>query len=132
MKHTMDDKTGFESEFDLEHVLRASDWPNKDFQFSDEPGEHDPCYVIMPDRAMLELNHHNGLGVDVARARFIIEACNEKLQHLRDLDLGMRACLEAIMRTTFSGSEMGDEYRRGNEDAHATCARMAKSALTTP
>jgi hypothetical protein len=41
-------------------------------------------------------------------------------------------CLQEIARTTFSGSEMGDEYIRGNQDAHATCARMARAALSAP
>jgi hypothetical protein len=69
---------------DLDAALRQVDWPDKNFQFSDSPGAHDPCYVIMPDGAMLDLNHHNTEGVDIARAKFIIEACNEKLQRLRD------------------------------------------------
>jgi len=41
----------------------------------------------------------------------------------------VRADLETIARTTFSGSEMGDEYMRGNRDAHATCANIARRAL---
>lgn len=56
------------------------DWPEGgQFRFVDEPGEHEPCYVVMPDGAMLPLNHHAGLGVDIARARFIINACNAAL-----------------------------------------------------
>ncbi|MET4341914.1 hypothetical protein [Bradyrhizobium sp. RT9a] len=43
----------------------------------------------------------------------------------------MRTALEAIARTTFSGSEMDEAYMRGNHDAHATCARMANAALAT-
>lgn len=57
----------------------ACDWPIGEFTFLDEPGEHDPCYVIMPGGAMLPVNHHAGEGVDIARAKFIIAACNEKL-----------------------------------------------------
>lgn len=45
-------------------------------------------------------------------------------------DVAMMEALESIARTTFSGSEMGDEYQRGNEDAHATCARIARAALS--
>ncbi len=55
------------------------DWPVGEFSFMDEPGEHDPCYVVMPGGAMLELNHHAGEGVDIARAHFIIDACNAAL-----------------------------------------------------
>lgn len=40
-----------------------------------------------------------------------------------------RKALETIARTTFSGHEMSAEYARGNMDAHATCAEMAKTAL---
>ena len=55
------------------------DWPVGEFSFMDGPGEHDPCYVVMPGGAMLELNHHAGEGVDIARAHFIIDACNAAL-----------------------------------------------------
>jgi hypothetical protein len=41
-----------------------------------------------------------------------------------------REALETIARTTFSGSEMNEAYMRGNRDAHATCAAMAKAALS--
>lgn len=51
-------------------------WPNEEFGFYDNPGEHDPCYVVMPGGAMLALNHHAGEGVDIARAKFIVAACN--------------------------------------------------------
>lgn len=65
-------------------MLEKFDWPaNKPFEFKDEPGEHDPCYVIMPDGAMLPLCHHNKNGVDQARAKFIVDACNEKLHQPR-------------------------------------------------
>lgn len=32
--------------------------PGETFGFRDDPGEHDPCYVIMPGGAMLVFNHH--------------------------------------------------------------------------
>lgn len=61
-------------------MLEKLDWPaGVPFQFKDEPGEHDPCYVIMPGGAMLPLAHHGLNGVDQARAQFIVDACNEKL-----------------------------------------------------
>ncbi len=41
----------------------------------------------------------------------------------------VRQALEAIARTTFSGSEMDESYMRGNRDAHATCAAMARSVI---
>lgn len=53
--------------------------PGERFSFHDEPGEHDPCYVVMPGGASLELNHDAGEGVDIARAKFIIAACNAAL-----------------------------------------------------
>jgi hypothetical protein len=55
------------------------DWPAEPFTFHDEPGEHDPCYVVMPGGAMLPINHHAGKGVDIARAKFIVAACNAAL-----------------------------------------------------
>lgn len=55
------------------------DWPDAPFTFLDEPGEHDPCYVVMPGGAMLSLNHHATPGVDIARAKFIVDACNAAL-----------------------------------------------------
>jgi hypothetical protein len=65
---------------DGERVAKACDWPaDGRFTFVDEPGAHDPCYVVMPGGAMLPLNHHNGEGVDIARAKFIIAACNAAL-----------------------------------------------------
>ncbi len=61
-------------------MLALADWPEGGkFTFHDDPGEHDPCYVVMPDGAMLELNHHAGRGVDIARAKFIVAACNRAL-----------------------------------------------------
>lgn len=58
-------------------LVEQCDWPEGGrFTFHDEPGEHDPCYVVMPDGAALPLNHHAGEGVDIARAQFIITACN--------------------------------------------------------
>lgn len=61
-----------------------ADWPaDKMFEVVDEPGEHDPCYVVMPGGSMLPLNHHATNGVDQARALFIVGACNDALLRLQ-------------------------------------------------
>lgn len=55
-------------------------WPEGErFSFFDEPGEHDPCYVVMPGGAMLPFNYEANPHLDIARAKFIIEACNAAL-----------------------------------------------------
>jgi hypothetical protein len=74
--------TTAEAQAELSRMIarHRCDWPEDgQFTFRDDPGEHDPCYVVMPDGAMLALNHHAGEGVDTARARFIIDACNAAL-----------------------------------------------------
>jgi hypothetical protein len=56
------------------------DWPqDRDFTFFDEPGEHDPCYLIDPSGQMHAFNGHAGEGVDIARARFIMRRLNAKI-----------------------------------------------------
>lgn len=50
-------------------------WPPKPFTVRDEPGEHDPCWLVMPDGAMVAFNHHAEHGVDQARVKFIADAC---------------------------------------------------------
>lgn len=55
------------------------DWPAKLFTMQDEPGEHDPCYLICPDGAMIPFCHHDTNGVDQARVKFIMDACNAAL-----------------------------------------------------
>jgi hypothetical protein len=77
---------GFD-EVTITGLLAACDWPSPLpamalFEFYDDPGEHDPCYVIMPGGSMLALNHHAVNGVDQARARFIVAACNDLLLRL--------------------------------------------------
>jgi len=53
-------------------------WPEgKPFTFHDDGG-HNPCYVVMPDGAAIPLNHWNNQDTDIARAKWIIDACNEK------------------------------------------------------
>lgn len=65
---------------DAMRTRAACDWPvDQVFTFADDPGEHDPCYVVMPGGAMLPVNHHAGEGVDIARAKFIVQACNAAL-----------------------------------------------------
>lgn len=51
--------------------------------------------------------------------------CERQAARLTD----MRKALDTIARTTFSGDEMGDDYRRGNRAAHETCARLARAAI---
>jgi hypothetical protein len=52
------------------------------FSFHDDPGPHDPCYVVLPGGAMVPLNHHAGEGVDVARAKWMIDTLNKELERL--------------------------------------------------
>lgn len=54
----------------------ACAWPAKPFTVRDEPGEHDPCWLVLPDNAMLAFVHHAANGVDQARAQFIADVCN--------------------------------------------------------
>lgn len=64
----------------VERDLSEMDWPDGGrFTFHDDPGEHDPCYVVMPGGASVPLCHHARNGVDQARAKFIVEACNAAL-----------------------------------------------------
>jgi hypothetical protein len=62
-------------------VREKCDWPTGDFTYFDPTPDdfHTPCYVVMPGGASLSLAHHCGAGVDEARARFIIAACNAAL-----------------------------------------------------
>jgi hypothetical protein len=63
-----------------EDDLASLDWPiGKLFTVVDEPGEHDPCWLVMPDGVMLNFSHHAINGVDQARAKFIRDACNVAL-----------------------------------------------------
>jgi hypothetical protein len=64
----------------MSDIRKQCDWPQGEFFFVNDPGEHDPCYVVMPCRTMLALNSHNTPGVDIARAKFIIDACNAALK----------------------------------------------------
>lgn len=70
----------------LDDLRHDRDWPKDKFRFKDDRGEHDPCYVIMPGGATLPLNHHAGVGVDIARASFIVNACNVALLILENAE----------------------------------------------
>ena len=59
-------------------------WPvGVPFSFYDSPGEHDPCFVVMPGGCSLPLNHCATAEMDIARAKFIINACNEALAKIQ-------------------------------------------------
>lgn len=61
------------------------DWPKgKRFTVRDEPGEHDPCYLVMPGGGMIPFVHHATNGVDQARAEFIASACNSFIAYEAD------------------------------------------------
>lgn len=82
--------------------LVACDWPaDGRFTFHDEPGAHDPCYVVMPGGSALPLNHNDGEGVDVARAKFIVAACNAAIASLtadKPDTQGLREALEPFAK----------------------------------
>ncbi len=64
--------------------LSALGWPvGVPFTFYDSPGEHDPCFVVMPGGCSLPLNHCATAEMDIARAKFIIDACNAALAKLQ-------------------------------------------------
>lgn len=94
------------------------DWPRTGkFTLLDSPGEHDPCYVVMPDGAMIALNHHAGVGVDVARAKFIVSACNAFIAAANPapaLEMGeeIRRLREALRPF----AELADDYGGGYAD----------------
>lgn len=96
------------------------DWPDRIFTFRNESGEHDPCYVVMPDGAMLPLNHHAKPGVDIARAKFIVGACNRALapdigRSLQENN-GKRPFAFAVRRAPENGP---DEWRLFRDEAEA-------------
>lgn len=69
---------------------RECDWPAQPFTVRDEPDEHAPCWLIMPGGGMLAFNFHAKNGVDQARAKFIADACNARMEAddlLRDMGL---------------------------------------------
>lgn len=65
---------------DMATLSRIADWPiGGSFTYLDEPGDHDPCYVIMPGGSMLPFAHHASELADCARALFVMRACNAAL-----------------------------------------------------
>lgn len=52
----------------------------------DEPGEHDPCFLVMPSGGMIPFVTHATNGVDQARCKFIAMACNGELQIIDERD----------------------------------------------
>jgi len=64
--------------------LMACDWQEGAlFGVRDEPGEHDPCYLILPSNELIPFVHHAINGVDQARARFIADCCNQVLSPIK-------------------------------------------------
>jgi hypothetical protein len=86
------------------------EWPaGERFTFHDDPGEHEPCYVVMPGGGAIPLNHHDRNGVDQARARFIVNACNAALFP--------RAAIQAIPTPATGEREQIVGWLRGMKDA---------------
>jgi len=64
--------------------LIACDWQEGAlFGVHDEPGEHDPCYLVLPSNEMIPFVHHAVNGVDQARAQFIADCCNQVLSPIQ-------------------------------------------------
>lgn len=75
---------------DLQALISACQFPvGVPVAFHDEPGAHDPCYVVLPGGAMLELNHWGDELTDVARAVFIVRSCNAALGYLVGKAVGL-------------------------------------------
>lgn len=65
---------------DMEALAKVANFPiGASFAFSDEPGEHDPCHVVLPGGAMVAFAHCAEPDMDVARALFVARACNAAL-----------------------------------------------------
>lgn len=112
-------------------IRAACDWPNGWFTFHDDPGEHDPCYVVMPGGASLPLNHHNGEGVDIARAKFIIAACNAALSDSRAPNCGNSdGKLEAAANHLELCARLQGESGRPEGDGNASIHRQHARAIT--
>jgi hypothetical protein len=64
--------------------FNACDWPGDGaFTMTDDPDPHKPCTLWMPDGAGLEFCHHDTNGVDQARCKWIMDACNQRLERER-------------------------------------------------
>jgi hypothetical protein len=98
-------------------------WPEgAQFTFMDEPGEHDPCYVVLPNGAMLALNHDCREGVDIARAHWIVGACNARLAALDEA---------ARMRERVEKLEAALRNIEG-EELSSVCRALARASLSSP
>jgi hypothetical protein len=120
-------------------IHQICDWPKGEFTFRDEPGEHDPCYIVMPGGAMLVVNHHAAEGVDIARAKFIIDACNAALQAAWDDDetyeIGKRdgyedAVQDIDIATGGDGEFRGSTFPGETVDVPAMKARIIERCRT--
>jgi len=123
---------------DRNEVLKSCDWAEgAQFHFHDDPDEHDPCYVVMPCGSALAVNHSDLAGVDVARAKFIIAACNailsrtsvtneEVLSVLEDLDLAEGLIAEA----KGIHDPNGGGYATDHLDAADGCIARVRDLLT--
>lgn len=69
----------------MDALIAACDWKDVELRFfvADTEGARTPVFVVMPGGAALAINHHGAEGVDIARAKFIAEACNEKIARMQ-------------------------------------------------
>jgi len=72
-------------ELDTVALIEACKYPmGGRFLYHDEEGEHDPAYVVIPGGEMVPINGYDDgdapIPTDVARAAFIVTACNAALQ----------------------------------------------------
>lgn len=126
-----------------ELISQECDWPAEGkFTFHDDPGEHDPCYIVMPGGAALPVNHHARPGVDIARAKFIIDACNAALTISDDEDetfyeIGKRdgyedAIQDLDLATGGDGEFKGSTIPGGTVDVPAMKARIIERLAALP
>jgi len=71
-------------ELDAVALIEACKYPmGGRFLYHDEEGEHDPAYVVIPGGEMVPINGYDDgdapIPTDVARAAFIVTACNAAL-----------------------------------------------------
>lgn len=89
--------------------LIEMDFPEGErFKFLDDLGPHDPCYIVMPGGAALPVNHHAGAGVDIARAKFIVRACNHLLDGYLKRPQGVESAPYIVGRWMVTGPDCED------------------------
>ena len=72
--------SGSERRLVLFRELRQQlDWPHGIFRVEDEPGEHDPCWLITPGGVCYAFNAHAVNGFDQARAQWVADTLNAAL-----------------------------------------------------